>query len=320
MTKWIGAAILAGAVGIFSGNAQAFPDKPVQLVVPFSPGGGTDVLARLVGQKLSKELGTEVVIDNRSGAGGTIGTSYVAHAKPDGHTVLIFNALPHTAAPNLYEGLDYDPVEDFDPVGSFGVSPYVLVVNPEFPAQDFNSFVELVQSAPGTYNYASAGVGSSTHLAMELLKSEAGLEIVHIPYNGSGPALNDVVAGTVPVAFDSILPVTELAKGGLLTPIAISSEQRSERFPDMPTFDELGLEDLDLAGNWGLAVPAGTPSDVVAVLSEALEATISDPDLSAKLKAQGITPVVSSPEEFEATIKSESLKWARLIEEVGIER
>lgn len=316
MKKIVAAAAIVLAMG---GSAQAFPDKPVQLVVPFSPGGGTDVLARLVGQRLSEELGQQVVIDNRGGAGGSIGAAHAAAAKPDGYTLLIFNALPHTSAPNLYENLTYDPVTDFQPIGTFGVSPYVLVVNPEFPAQDYAAFIDLIHAAPGQYDYASAGVGSATHLAMEFFKQAADLDIQHIPYNGSGPALNDVVAGNVPVALDSVLAVTELARSGLLTPLAISSEQRSATFPEVPTFAELGQPDLGLVGNWGLVAPKGTPAEIIEILNKALAATIADPQISAQLNEQGITPSVSSPEDFEALLHAESAKWRSVISAIDIQ-
>jgi tripartite-type tricarboxylate transporter receptor subunit TctC len=309
------AALFALAGGLQA--AHAYPDRPIQMVVPFAPGGGTDVIARLLGEKLTGVLGQQIVIDNKPGAGGTLGTDFAAHADADGYTTLILNALTHTASQNLYAEIGYDPVTDFKAIGQIGTTPYYLIVNPEFPAKDFESFVKLVKENPDAYNYASAGVGSAPHLAMELLLRATDLKIQHIPYKGSGPALNDAVAGVVPILIDSS-SATQLIKAGKLRALAVTGESRSSVLPDVPTFAEVGLPEYDVQGNWGIAVPTGTPDDVTAVLEDALKTVMDDEAFKTALEAQGIVPYYASAEAFQATLESEAKKWADLIQAANI--
>lgn len=312
---------LAAAVALAAATpaAAAFPDKPIRIVVPFSPGGGTDTLARVLAERLGAAAGQPFVVDNHPGAGGTMGVAYTAKQDADGYTIVLVNALNHTASVNLYSDLDYDPVKSFTPIGAVGAIHYELIVNPDFPAKDYAGFVDLVRANPGKYDYASAGVGSSPHLAMELFKDATGLDIVHVPYQGSGPALNDVVAGVVPMIFESSGPAA-LIKAGRLRALAITGDARSEAFPDVPTFKEAGLDGFDVTGYWGFIAPAGVPGEAVSALNKALNETIADPAIQEKLKSSGIEPVTMTPAEFGAVLESEAAKWAKLIKEAGIKR
>lgn len=302
---------------VSTAHAQNFPERFIKLVVPFPPGGATDVLGRIVGKKMSEILGQPVVIENHGGAGGTVGTDFAARQPADGYTVVFVNALAHTASKNLYANLKYDPVTSFTPIGSLGTVSYVLVVNPELPTRDLDSFIKLARSAPGKYNYASSGVGTAPHLAMELFVRAADVSLVHVPYQGSGPAMTGVVAGHVQAAIDNVAAVP-LIKGGKLRALAQTGKARSAALPDVPTFTEAGLPQFDVTGNWGLLAPAGVPPKAVAVLGDALARAVGDPAVREALVAQGITPAPGSAQEFAAVLASESVKWSKLIQQANI--
>ena len=299
-----------------SAAAQNFPDRHITLVVPFPPGGATDVVGRVVGKKMSELLGQPIVVENRGGAGGTVGIDYVSRQPPDGHTVVFVNALPHTAAKSLYP-LKYDPVTSFTPIGSVGTVSYVLVVNPSFPAPTLDAFIKAARAAPGKYNFASSGVASAPHLAMEVFLRAADVKLVHVPYQGSGPAMTVVVAGDVQAALDNVAAIP-LIKGGKLRALAQTGTTRSPFLPDVPTFAEAGLPQFDVTGNWGLLAPAGVPARTVAILSDALARAVNDPTVRETLLAQGITPESGTAQQFAAMLASESAKWTKLIEQANI--
>ena len=271
------AALLACTAALFCipAQAQAFPDRFVKLVVPFAPGGATDVLGRILGKRMGEILGQPIVVENHPGAGGTVGTEFVARAPADGYTLLLVNAIPHTASRRLYPALKYDPVKSFTPIGALGYNRYILVVGNDVPAKDYASFVALAKATPGKLNFASAGMGSAPHLAMELWLRAAGVDLVHVPYQGSGPAMTDLAGGRVQAAMDNVAAMP-LIKSGKLRALAITGAKRAAALPDVPTFAEVGLADFDVTGTWGLVAPAGVPADRVAILSEALAKAVQD--------------------------------------------
>ena len=310
-------ALLSACGWIQPATAQTFPAKPIRLIVPFAPGGAADTLGRIMARKMSEQLGQPIVVENHAGAGGTLGTDMVLRSPPDGYTITLNNTNAHVAARKLYPALKYDPVTGITPLGAFGVIRYVLVVNPAFPAKDYAAFVKLIQAQPDKYNYASAGMGSGPHLAMEMLKKTAALKIVHVPYGGSGPALKDVVGGHVPISFDNVAAVP-LVKSGQLVGLAVTGRQRSAQLPGVPTFAEAGLADFDVSGVFGMLGPRGMPEGVVAVWSKAIVDAASDPGVQQQLAAQGIDPYPLGARDYAATIAAESERWSRLIEDANI--
>jgi len=298
-------------------GAQAFPDHPLKLVVPFPPGGATDTLGRILGKRMGEILDQPFVVENKPGAGGTIGTEFVARQPADGYTVLLVNAIPHTASRKLYPDLKYDPVKNFTPIGAMGTLRYILAVNNDVPAKDYAQLVALAKAQPGTLNYASAGVGSTPHLAMELFKRAAGVDIVHVPYQGSGPGITDLLGGRVQVIIENV-PLVPLIKSGKVRALAITGKTRSASFPDVPTFTEVGLAAFDLSGTWGLIAPAGLPPDRVAVLQSALAEAVKDPAVREALVAQGIDPQAATGAEYGAVLVGESDKWSKVIDEAKI--
>jgi tripartite-type tricarboxylate transporter receptor subunit TctC len=315
--QWLRVLALAPATLALPARAQAFPDRFIKLVVPFASGGATDVLGRILGKRMGELLGQPIVVENHPGAAGTIGTDYVARQPADGYTVLLVNAIPHTSSRKLYPNLKYDPVKSFTPIGALGSVRYILVVNNDLPAHDLTQFIALAKSKPGTLNYGSAGLGSAPHLAMELFMRAAGVELTHVPYQGSAPALTDVMAGRVQAAIDNVAAVP-LIKAGKLRALAITGKTRSASFPDLPTFAEAGLPSFDVTGAWGLIAPVGVPDRTVAVLNDALKRSLEDAAVHDTLIAQGIDPEFASAQAFGATLVRESDKWSRLIDEAKI--
>ena len=301
----------------FAAGAQAFPDHPLKLVVPFPPGGATDTLGRILAKRMGEILNQPFVVENKPGAGGTIGTEFVARQPPDGYTVLLVNAIPHTASRKLYPDLKYDPIRSFTPIGAMGTLRYILAVNNEVPAKDYAQFVALARSQPGKLNYASAGVGSTPHLAMELYKRAVGVDIVHVPYQGSGPGITDLLGGRVQVVIENV-PLVPLIKSGKVRALAITGNARSANFPDVPTFAEVGLATFALSGTWGLIAPAGVPADRVAILGKALAEAVKDPAVREALAAQGIDPEAATGPEYGVVLVRESDKWSKVIDEAKI--
>jgi tripartite-type tricarboxylate transporter receptor subunit TctC len=298
--------------------AQAYPAKPVRLVVPFPPGGSTDIVARIVAQKLGERLGQQVVVENRGGAGGTIGTEAVAKAAADGHTLVLATTSTHVVAPSVYAKIGYDPVKDFAPISLLAVTPYLLVVNPEVKVSSLKEFVGYVKVRPGKLNYASAGTGSTTHLAMEMLKSAAGLYIVHIPYNGNGPAGTAVIAGQVEVLFGSLPAVLPHAKSGRVRPLAVGTPKRSPSLPDVPTVAESGFAGFDASLWLAIMAPAGTPPAVIDRLHKEVLAAIAAPDASDALNKAGAEPITSTPAELAGMVKDGVEKYAKVVKQAGV--
>jgi tripartite-type tricarboxylate transporter receptor subunit TctC len=315
--SWAGALLLGVAAVSGVARAQAFPDHFVKLVVPFAPGGATDVLGRILGKRMGEILGQSIVVENHPGAGGTVGTEFVARQPADGYTLLLVNAIPHTASKRLYPGLKYDPVQGFTPIGALGYNRYILVVGADSPAKDYASFVKLLKAEPGKQNFASAGMGSAPHLAMELWLRAAGVDLVHVPYQGSGPAMTDLVGGRVQAAMDNVAAMP-LIKAGKLRALAITGSKRAAALPDVPTFAEVGVPEFDVTGTWGLVAPAGVPPDRVAILSDALAKAVQDPAVRDALVAQGIDPEPGSAAQYGATLVRESDKWTKLIDAAKI--
>jgi tripartite-type tricarboxylate transporter receptor subunit TctC len=295
---------------------SAYPQKPIRLVVPFPPGGGTDILARLLGHKMSELLSQQIVVDNRGGAGGTIGTDIAAKAPPDGYTLILVSGS-HAINPGLYPKLPYDSIGDFAPITQIATAPGILVVNPSLPVKSVKDLIALARTKPNEINYASAGSGTPPHLAAELFKVMAKIDMVHVPYKGNAPAFTDVIGGQVSLIFPTMPSAMPFIKSGKLRPIAVTSAKRSPAAPDIPTIAESGLPGYEATSWYGILAPAGTPPQIVARLHEVLVSVIGAPDMKDKLAAQGLDPVGNTPQEFAAVIKSEIVKWAKVIKASG---
>src|SRR5262245_4297594 len=286
------AAVFSGMVLAAGVAAQQYPSKPIRLVVPFPPGGSTDIVARIVAQKLGTQLGQQLVIENRDGAGGTVGTAVAARASADGYTLVVGTTSTHVVAPSVYQKLEYDPVKDFAPVSLMAVTPYLLVVNPSVPAKSLKELVELMKSKPGKMNYASAGVGSTTHLAMEMLKGASNTNAVHVPYKGNGPAGTAVIAGQVEILFGSLPAVLPHAKAGKVRALAVGTPKRSPSLPDVPTVAESGYPGFDASLWLAIMAPAGTPAPVLERLQKEIVAAVNAKDPSESLDKEDRKSVV----------------------------
>lgn len=297
---------------------QAYPTRPIRMIVAYPPGGGTDIVGRVVAQKLAEALGQAVVVENRGGASGNIGTELAARAAPDGYTVLMGNVAPNAINVSLFKNLPYDPVADFAPVTLVASTPNILVVHPSTPARTVKEVIALAGAKPGTLNFASAGVGSSSHLAGELFRILAGAEIVHVPYKGAGPAMVDVLSGRVQLYFATMPAAMPHVKSGKLAAVAVTSARRSPALPDVPTIAESGVAGYEASTWYGLLAPAHTPGAAVARLHQATVKILADAALREKLAGQGFEPIGDSPGEFGAYIKSEIAKWAKVVRDAGI--
>jgi tripartite-type tricarboxylate transporter receptor subunit TctC len=309
-------ALLALAAG--GAAAQGYPAKPIRLMVPFPPGGSTDIVARIVAQKLGAQLGQSLVIENRGGAGGTLGTAVVAKAVPDGYNLVVGTTSTHVVAPSVYQKLDYDPVKDFAPISLMAVTPYLLVVNPSVQAKNVKELVELMKSQPGKLNYASAGVGSTTHLAMEMLKGASQTYALHIPYNGNGPAGTAVIAGQVEILFGSLPAVLPHAKSGRVRALAVGTPKRSPSLPEVPTVAESGYAGFDASLWLALMAPAGTPAPIIERLNKEVIAAVSSKETSETLDKNGAEPLTSTPAELAAIIKDGVAKYAKVVKDAGV--
>jgi tripartite-type tricarboxylate transporter receptor subunit TctC len=298
--------------------AQAWPSKPIRLMVPFPPGGSTDIVARIVAQKLGERLGQPLVIENRGGGGGTIGTAATARTAPDGYNLAVASTSTHVVAPGVYPKLEYDPIKDFTPIGLMAVSPYLLVVNPAVPAKNLKELVVLAKERPGKLNYASAGIGSTTHLAMEMLKAATSTFMLHIPYNGNGPAGTAVVGGQVEILFGSLPALLPHAKSGRVRPLVVGTPKRSPSLPDIPTVAESGYPGFDASLWLGLVAPAGTPQPVIERLNKELATLIGADDTREALDKAGSEPLLGGPAEMAALIKDGIPKYARVIKAAGV--
>jgi tripartite-type tricarboxylate transporter receptor subunit TctC len=302
---------------IAAGSAADYPSRPVTLVVAFPPGGASDVLARILGRKLEQILGQPFVIDNRPGAGGNVAAEAVAHAAPDGYTLLAGNNAILATNAALYKKINFDPVADFAPIGLIGSQANILVVNPVLPVKSMAELIALAKANPGKLNFASSGHGLAAHLAGELFKAEAKIDIVHVPYKGAAPALQDVIAGHVQMMFATASSVVAHIQDGKVRPLAVATLKRTAVVPDIPTIDELGIRNFDATTWHGLVAPARTPKDIVATLNRALVATLDDSDVKKSLGDLGVDIIGGSPEDFAAYIKSEIPKWTAIIKASG---
>jgi len=297
--------------------AQTYPTKPVRMIVPYPPGGGTDIFARIVGARLGEALGQQMVIEQRPGAAGVLGADAAAKAAPDGYTVLIGQASNLAINQHLMKKLPYDPVRDFQPITLIASSPNLLVVHPSLPVRSIQDLVALAKAKPGAINYASSGNGSPGHLAAEYFKTLAKVDIVHIPYKGAMPALIDVVAGQASLYFTSPIAAQPYVQSGRLRQIAVTSAKRFAPLPDVPAVAESGYKDVDIASWWGLLVPAATPRQIVTRLHAETVKVLAQPEMRDRLTSQGAGVVTSTPEEFAAHIKTEIANWGRIVAASG---
>src|SRR5262245_17480420 len=296
----------------------AYPERPIRLIVAFEPGGSTDIIARLVGVRLAERLGQQVIVDNRGGAGGTIGTEIAAKAAPDGYTLTMGTTSTHVIAPVALPNVRYDPVKDFAPLTLVASTPYLLVVNPGVQAKTLKEFISLAKSQPGKLNYASAGAGSTTHLAMEMLKQAASLDIVHVPYKGNGPAGVATLGGQVQALFGSMPAVLPHAKSGKLRPVAVGTAKRSPALPDVPTVAESGFPGFEVSLWLGIFAPKGTPAPVVNRLQDELTRIARSPEMKEQFEKNGADPLTTTSAELVKLMKTELAKYADVIKKGNI--
>jgi tripartite-type tricarboxylate transporter receptor subunit TctC len=293
--------------------AQAYPNKPVRLVVPFAPGGTTDLLARIVSEKMGAALGQTVVVENKAGAGGAIGAAEVAKSAPDGYVLLMSSVSTMATNPAINPSTPYEPIKDFVHIGNVAATPNVIAVHPSFAAKDYKTFVDTLQKNPGKYSYGSAGNGSVGHMLAELYKSMAKVYVTHIPYRGSGPALNDVVAGQLPIIVDNLPSALPFIKDKRLIPIVVAAPKRLANLPDVPTFAEVGLASVNRMSFLGVSAPKGTPKDVVDKLNAAVKAALADASVKGRIEATGAIVVGNSAEEYQKQVSDELAIYKRVV-------
>ncbi|HVZ51709.1 MAG TPA: tripartite tricarboxylate transporter substrate binding protein [Pseudolabrys sp.] len=314
---------LALAVGLslaaLGGAAAAdYPSRNITLVVPYPPGGGVDAMARVVAAKLTDALKQQVVVDNRGGAGGTIGTRLVARAAPDGYTLLLGHTGTIGINPSLYVKLGMDPRKDFAPIGLVASMPVALLANPEFPAKTVADVIAIAKKRPGKINIGTSAVGTGGYMSAELFKAEAGIEVAIIPYKGTAPVMNDLLGGHVPIAFGVLPPALGNLQAGKLRAIAVASKKRFSLLPDVPTFDETGMPGFEAVLHYGLLAPAGTPKPIVDRLSAELRKLVADPEVQKRIHLEGGDPLTSTPEEYAVDIDHEETKWGNLVHKLGL--
>jgi tripartite-type tricarboxylate transporter receptor subunit TctC len=297
--------------------AQAFPSKPVKIVVPFVAGGATDVVARLLAQKLTEAWGQTVFVENRAGAGGNIGADVVAKSPPDGYTILMTSGSIVTANPYIYKSMTFDPAKDLVPITNVASGPQVIVVNTNVPAKDLREFIAMAKAAPGKVNYGSAGVGTQTHLAFENFLYSAGADMTHVPYKGEAAVITDLMGGQIQAATPNLGAAMGFIKEGKLRALAVTSRERNPQLPDVPAASEI-IPGFENAGWFGLMAPAGTPKEVVDRIYRDSAKILNSDEFRAKLAQQGMAPVANSPAEFAAAIREESGRWAKVVKERGL--
>jgi tripartite-type tricarboxylate transporter receptor subunit TctC len=312
---WLAAILLALAAPVF---AQSYPSKPIRMLVGFPPGGANDIVARIFANKLSEEFGQAVVVENRPGNAGVIGAEAVARAAPDGYTLYLGSTGTNSIAPALTTKLPYDAVTGLTPVSLVGSTPSCLVVNAKVPAQNVREFVALAKARPGKLSYASSGNGTTLHLGGELFKLIAGVDLIHIPYKGNAPALNDVIGGQVDMIISALPPALPLAKAGKVRILGVTSLERLPSAPDLPTVAEQGLTGYEIGTWYGVFATGGSPPESIERLAAALRKAVADPKVREQVGAQGIDPVSSSPAAFRAFVASEMTKWAKVVKDAGI--
>ncbi len=315
--------VLALALMLFAAlplgaSAQDYPIKPIKIIVPFPPGGTADLMARLVSERLSARLGQSIVVDNRGGAGGNIGAEIAAKSPPDGYTLLLGNASVLTINPHLFSSVPFDSFKDFSPIYIFAEVPLVLMVTADSKFQSFDHLVKTLSSEPGKWNYASGGNGSTTHLSMELLKTQMGLEVTHVPYKGSGPAIPAVVSGRVPMMFELLPTAAPLIAGKKVRALAVTSKQRSDSFPDVPTVAEAAKLDYEVTSWFGIVGPANMPPEVSARLAKEIALVAAEPAFGERLKSLGALPVKDGPDGVAKRMRRDSDKWSSLIKKANV--
>jgi tripartite-type tricarboxylate transporter receptor subunit TctC len=316
----IAASLALSTLGLLSlpAGAQTWPNQPLKIVSPFPPGGTNDTVARIIAFKLGENLGQPVVVDNRAGAGGMIGSEYVAKSPPDGYTLLMSTPGPITINRFLFAKMPYDPDKDFTPITHVANVPQVVLVNPSVKATSVKELIELAKANPGKINFGSVGNGSTLHLAGELFKTMAGVDLVHVPYKGSAPALNDILGGQIQLMFDVIVSGMPHAKAGRLRALAVTGSKRSSYAPELPTVAEAGLPGYEVVTWYGILAPAGMPAGLSKRLNEEIVKVLKAPDVASKLSTQGVDIVASSQDEFVSYLRSERDKWSKVIKQAGI--
>jgi tripartite-type tricarboxylate transporter receptor subunit TctC len=309
------AAIASGLATLAA--AQNYPTRPITLVVPFPPGGSTTIVARIVTDRMADVVGQQFVVDNRGGAGGTLGTRQVAKSAPDGYTIALGYTGTLAISPSLFPNVGYDVRADFAPIGRIGVAPSAVVVHPSFPAHSVAELVAYAKANPGKVNYGSAGIGTVGHVAGEYFAIATGIKLVHIPYKGTGPAITDLLGGHIPLSFSPIPAVHESAKSGLLRMLAVTSAKRSTLLPDMPTVAESGVPGFDAVLRYGLVAPTGTPRPIIERLNAALRVTLESAEVRNRLAIEGAEPLPSTPEEYAVDIDHEETQWSKVIKASG---
>jgi tripartite-type tricarboxylate transporter receptor subunit TctC len=315
MRTWIAVVFVVLSVSV---NAQTYPTRPIRLIVPFAPGGSADLVARLVGHEMSLSWRQQVVVENKPGASGMIGNEFVARSASDGYTLTIGTLGPFAVNQTLFEKVPYDNLRDFAPITLTGISSHILVAHPSIPAQNVSELMALAKAKPGQLTFASSGAGNATHLTFELFKARAGIDIVHVPYKGGGPAMADLVGGQVAFSFASMASAVPFVQSGRLRPIAVSGGQRSALFPDVPTVAESALPGFASEDWQGILAPAKTPPEVITKLNGEIARILALPEVKTKLTAAGFDPKPSTPQWFADFIQAETLKWAKLLKQSGI--
>ena len=314
----LAACIACSATVIHAAETPTYPSKPIRVIVPFAPGGSTDIFVRILGQRLNEQLGQPMVIDNRGGAGGAIGAELAARSPPNGYTIMVTTGGVIVVNPSLFSKLSYDPVADFEPITIAAALANILVVSPSFAASSVKELLAIARAKPGALTYASGGNGTSNHLSGELMKYLAGVNVTHVPFKGGGPAVLATMSGEVSMLFATMPSAINQVKAGKLKALAVTSRKRAEAAPDVPTMIEAGVKDFDFVTWSGVLAPRGTPKVYIDKLNSEIAKAVKAPQVAARLRSEGYEPVANSPAEMAAVIKSESAMWARVIKEAGI--